>query len=180
MALVKVTAYKYVTIIDPFPMEGVGHVTIQMEPGQYKAFHMYDHQADRLIDDLDAAKVAGMLDYEIEWDDTSAINTKRYASFSFADVTPGGSILLGIVPAGTAVEENALVVGTPFDGGVEISVGDAAATARLMTKHQNDPSISNDYKRDVDFRYTADTEIYVYFISGTPTVGTAEVFVYLA
>ena len=180
MALVKVTAYKYITIIDPFPMEGVGHVTLQQAPGTYKAYRMYNHQADRLLSDLDKSQTAGFLSYEIEYDEEADINTKRYASFSFNDVSPGTNILLGIVPQGVAVEEVALVINEAFDGGVEISIGDSVAQARLMTKHQNNPAVTFDYKRDVDYRYTVETEIYVYFITGNPTQGSAEVFVYLA
>lgn len=181
MALVKVTALKYITIIDPFPMEGVGHVTIQQEPGQYKAYQMYDHQADRLEQDhLSAAQAGGFITYEIEWGDDAGLNTKRYAVFSFVDITPGGKILLGIVPAGAAVEECAVKINTAFDGNTQISVGDEAVHARFMKITGNKPSLMATYKNDVDFRYTAATEIYVYFPVGVPTQGTAEVFVYLA
>ena len=181
MALVKVTALKYITIIDPFPMEGVGHVTIQQEPGQYKAYQMYDHQADRLEQDhLVAAQAGGFITYEIEWDNAPEINIKRYASFTFVDVALGAPLLLGTVPAGVAVSETAVKIGAAFDGGTEISVGDAAAMARLMNKKNNKPEKVGDYKTDNDFRYTVSTEIYVYFPAGTPTQGAAEVFVYLA
>lgn len=180
MALVKVTALKYVTIIDPFPMEGVGHVTIQLSPGQYQAYHMYDHQADRLQADLEAAQDALMLTYEIEWGDVDAINTKRYALISFIDVTPGIPILLGVAPAGSAVEECAVKINESFDGGTLISVGDVDVHARFMAADENKPQITGTYKNDVDFRYTAEKEIYVYFPAGTPTQGEAEIFVYLA
>ncbi len=180
MAVVKVTAHKYVTIIDPFPMEGVGLVTIQQAPATYRAYHMYDHQADRLIADLDRAHAAGMLDYEIEWDTDNAVNMKKYASFTFNDVSPGGSILLGVIPAGIAVSEVAVRIHNAFDGGTTITVGDAGGTARLMTAIQNNPTVEKDYKRDVDYKYPAETSIYVYFPTGIPTTGSAEVFVYLA
>ena len=180
MALVKVTAFKWVTVIDPYPLEGVGHVTVQMEPGQYKAFHMYDNQADRMIQPLDASKAAGMLDYEIVWDDCCGINNKLHAPFSFVDVVPGNSILLGIAPAGVAVPETTIKITAEFDGGTEISVGDAGAYARLMNKKNNKPHKLGQYKTDNDYLYVAETPIYVYFISGNPTQGAGEVFVYLS
>lgn len=180
MALVKVTALKYVTIIDPFPMEGVGHVTIQQAPGTYKAYSMYDHQANRLQEDLDKAQSADLITYEIEWSDVEAINAKRYAKITFNDVAPGGQVLLGEVPTGTAVEACTVKINESFDAGTQISVGDAANNTRFMTIAENIPRIVGTYKSDVDTKYTDATDIYVYFAAGTPTQGEAEIFVYLA
>jgi hypothetical protein len=181
MALVKVTALRYITIIDPFPMEGVGHVTIQLAPGQFKTYQMYDHQADRLEQDyLKKAQVGGFITYEIDWDDTPIINTKKYIQFSFIDVVPGTRMSLGLVLGGVAVEETAVKILSSFDGGTQISVGDDLVVARLQKVTDNKPNKIGQYKVDNDFRYTVSTEIFVYFPAGVPTTGTAEVFVYLA
>jgi len=180
VALVKVTALKNVIILDPFPMEGVGHVTIQLTPGQYQAYHMYDHQADRLQNNLASAFDAGMLTYDIEWSDTSSINNKRYASFSFVDVVPGSRVLLGVVPVGAAVEECTIKIEAGFDSNVTLSVGDDAVNARLMRSEFNNPDVPGTYKNDVDYKYTSETALYLYFVSGNPTKGLGEVFIYLS
>jgi hypothetical protein len=180
MALVKVTAFKWVVVQDPEPIEG-NQTTVQMQPGQYKAFQMYDHQADRMWDRLKRAKAAGMLDFEIEFDDCcTSINTKRVAVISFNDVLIGHPILLGPIDSGNVVEETCVKITEAFDGGTEISVGDSDVNARLMKKDCNKPSIIGQYKIDNDYLYTADNNLYVYFPAGTPTQGAAEIFVYLA
>ncbi len=61
--LLKVTALKYFTILDPHPLEGVGEVTIQQEPGEYKEYDLLPEQIHRLIPLLDRAQAAAMLIY---------------------------------------------------------------------------------------------------------------------
>lgn len=63
--LLKVTALKYITILDPYPLEGVGPVTIQQEPGEYKEYDILPEQIHRLIPLLDRAQAKGMLIYTV-------------------------------------------------------------------------------------------------------------------
>lgn len=71
--LLKVTALRYVTILDPYPLEGVGEVTIQQVPGEYKEYDILPEQVHRLIPLLDDARNAGLLTYEVEGDGLDAI-----------------------------------------------------------------------------------------------------------
>lgn len=90
-----------------------------------------------------------------------------------------GPVLLGTLSAGKTVEKVVLEVNTAFDGGVRIIVGDAAAMGRLMPADANSPSITGVYVQESNYRYMADTEIYLYFVSGTmPTVGSLRALVY--
>lgn len=67
MALLKITALANITIIDPFPLEGVGETTIQLTPGQYKEYSVLDEQASRLIPLLDRARTQSKLTYIVEY-----------------------------------------------------------------------------------------------------------------
>jgi hypothetical protein len=178
MALVKVTALKNIVIIDPFPIEGVGLVTIQLKGGQYQAYQMYDHQADRLRAHLESAQNLGRILYEIESDGVPP-NSKRYAAFTYNDVHPGGRILLGTAPAGTAVSEVTVKITEPFNGYTTISVGDSLLHASLQLITDNNSGEKGIYKVDTDVRFEEEKLLYVYF-NGIPTEGAAEIFVYLA
>ncbi len=72
--LLKVTALRFVTILDPYPMEGVGEVTIQQVPGEYKEYDVLPEQVHRLIPLLDEARTAAMLIYEVEGDGLDSIS----------------------------------------------------------------------------------------------------------
>ena len=64
--LLKVTALKYITILDPHPLEGIGGVRIQQVPGEYKEYDILPEQIHRLIPLLDRAQTAGMLVYVVD------------------------------------------------------------------------------------------------------------------
>ena len=67
MALLKITALANITIIDPFPLEGVGETTIQLLSGQYKEYSVLDEQANRLIPLLNRARAQSKLTYIVEY-----------------------------------------------------------------------------------------------------------------
>jgi len=67
--LLKVTAIKYFTILDPTPIEGVGPVTLQQAPGEYKEYDVLPQQGYRLIPLLDDADAAGLLTYDVVYDE---------------------------------------------------------------------------------------------------------------
>ncbi len=61
--LLTVTALKYITILDPIPLEGIGKVTIQQAPGQVKVYDILPQQFYRLEEDLDDAVAGGFITY---------------------------------------------------------------------------------------------------------------------
>ena len=94
--ILKVTALKYVTILDPHPLEGVGDVTIQQVPAEYKEYDILPEQVHRLIPLLNQARTAGMLTYivvdigggaiEIEDEGVSVETDCQILNFIGADV----------------------------------------------------------------------------------------------
>jgi hypothetical protein len=107
------------------------------------------------------------------------ILTKLVSTFDFNDVG-GGSKSLGTIKSGQVVGEVALKILTSFDGGTQITIGDAAAQGRLMTIAQNSPADVEDYENDPNYQYTSQTELFVYFPGGIPTQGSGLIIVYLA
>jgi hypothetical protein len=87
---------------------------------------------------------------------------------------------LGSVKAGMVVPEVSLRIVDAFDGGTTISVGDSAIHARLMLVTDNFASVPSNYESDPNYRYLNDLDLYIYFPSGIPSVGSGEVIVYLA
>lgn len=71
--LLQVTALKYVTILDPYPLEGIGSVTVQQAPAEYKEYDILPQQVNRLIPLLNQARNKGMLTYIVVDDDGGAI-----------------------------------------------------------------------------------------------------------
>ena len=100
------------------------------------------------------------------------------ADFSFADVP--GSISIGTCPAGMVVSEVAIIITDPFDGSTTITVGDALAQGRFFAVADSFPAYAEPYATNPHHEYAVDTEILIYFPSGTPTQGTGEVIVYLS
>lgn len=101
----------------------------------------------------------------------------RAVEFDISDVA-GGSVSLGYCIPGSYVPLVALEITEEFDGGVQITIGDASAQGRLMTIAQNDPGHVDCYKSDPDYQYETQTELFVFFPSGNPTQGTGKVIVY--
>jgi hypothetical protein len=99
-------------------------------------------------------------------------------SFSWSDVA-GGNLLLGTCPAGYLVDKTIVHIQTEFDGNVQITVGDMVAQARLQAIADNAPSAAGYYEVNNSYEYVAQTDIYVFFPGGSPTVGQGRVLVYL-
>jgi len=74
--ILQVTALKYVTILDPHPLEGVGDVTIQQAPAEYKEYDLLPEQVHRLIPLLNRARHRGFLTYIVINIDAGAIEIK--------------------------------------------------------------------------------------------------------
>lgn len=107
------------------------------------------------------------------------ILTKLVTSFDYSDVG-GGSKSLGTIRSGQVVDEVVLQIATIFDGSTTMTVGDASAQGRLMAVAHNNPDVADDYERDVNYQYGSETELFVYFPSGSPTQGSGQIIVYLA
>lgn len=104
--------------------------------------------------------------------------TRLLADFDWTDVA-GGSVVLGTVKGRFVIAEAVVIIDYPFDGGLQITVGDAIAQGRIMTASENMPSVAARYKKDTDLEYLDTTELLVFFPSGTPTTGSGRVIVYL-
>jgi len=102
------------------------------------------------------------------------------AEFTFVDVSPGGSVLAGTVPAGYRAVDSVVEIDVGFDAGTQITVGDAVAQARLQAIVDNDPSVAGAYETDNNEKYASDTAISVYFPAGNPTVGVGRAIIYIA
>ena len=100
------------------------------------------------------------------------------ADFSWTDFV-AGRVSLGVCPAERVIPEVALCIFTAFDGGAQLTVGDVAAQGRLMTAAENSPDNVALYKKDVDYEYAAETEIFIFFPAGTPTTGSGRIIAYL-
>ncbi len=90
-----------------------------------------------------------------------------------------GPLLIGMVPAGHIVRETVIDVQEEFDGGVTMTVGDMVAQARLQVTSDNRPTAVHHYNVNNVYEYATDTDVYVFFPSGTPTTGSAKITVFL-
>lgn len=115
---------------------------------------------------------------QVKYSDLSGSHRPLVVDFAWSDVI-SGFVPLGFCPAGGIIPEVVMSVSSAFNGGLQITVGDAVAQGRLMVVKDNDPEMVANYKNDVDYEYTAHTELFVFFPSGTPTTGNGRVIVYL-
>jgi len=99
------------------------------------------------------------------------------AEFTHTDFP--GPVLVGVIPATHVVRDTVVEIQSPFDGGVTITVGDAVAQGRLQTVADNRPQRIDYYNVNNVYEYSVDTEVYVYFPSGTPTQGRARVVIFV-
>jgi hypothetical protein len=107
------------------------------------------------------------------------IDNKLYLDFDYTDVS-GGSLSLGNCPDNISVATVSLIIDTVFNGSTTITVGDSVAQGRLMVVADNDPAELGTFRRDVDYLYSAETELFIFFPSGAPTQGQGKIFVYLS
>ena len=98
--------------------------------------------------------------------------------FSFTDVP--GSVVIGTVPAGMVIGETVVKIIEVFNNSTTITVGDALAQGRFQTISDNFPTYVGNYETDPHYRYDVDTQVSIFFPSGTPTQGTGEVIIYLS
>lgn len=116
--ILKVTAHKYVTILDPYPMEGIGEVTIQQVPSEYKEYDILPSQVNRLIPLLNRARAKGMLTYVV-------------------DDSGGGAI--GIEDEGVAVEADCRTLNFIGDDVHAVAVGDSKVNVYHISPYFSPP-----------------------------------------
>lgn len=97
-------------------------------------------------------------------------------SFDMNDVA-GGSLLIG------SVDENIIftvivTIETVFDNTTTCTIGDSGAQGRLMDASENNMSLQESYQTFHSYRYETETDLYVYFPTGTPTQGSGHVTIY--
>lgn len=89
-----------------------------------------------------------------------------------------GCKTIGIVKAGTTIEQVVLVVDEIFDNELTFSIGDDKEHTRLMQQVSEDLHFDNKFLEESDYVYEKDTEIKIYY-TGKPSVGKGRVIVYL-
>lgn len=97
------------------------------------------------------------------------------AEFTFSNA--GTPVLIGTAPAGSWIESCNVIISTAFNGQAAITVGETGAQGRLQATADNVPSVPGVYEVMVNYKYTAETDLYLY-LSGAPTVGSGRVIVY--
>jgi len=96
--------------------------------------------------------------------------------FDFQDVS--SPISLGYAPEDSRVQNTFLEILTPFDSGLQITIGTAAAVALLMRIDENTPSEPGHYKVNNNVKYDGRPELFLFFNTANPTTGTARATVY--
>lgn len=175
---IEVTAIENVTINDPVGIETVsdiGNPIIELDAGEVRTYDVLDQQGNRLVLLLERARLAGKLTYSVT---TAAGGTAGHICGEFAFSEFPGPKSLGMVDADTVIGQVAICITTPFDGGAQITIGDAADNARLMGAGDNEPTVVGTYEVHPYYQYAADTELFLYFPAGAPTQGTGKVIIY--
>jgi hypothetical protein len=96
--------------------------------------------------------------------------------FSFSDAP--GPVTVGVVPTGSTIEKTVLEVTTPFDTGVQVSVGEATAMARLMAVGDNRLDVAESFRVESGYLCPSDMTVKIFFSGTSPTVGQGRVIVY--
>lgn len=98
--------------------------------------------------------------------------------FDWTDVV-GGSLSLGTVLADTVIRLTVIQITNPFDGNTGISVGDTTAQGRFQTIADNNPAQADFYQAFNHYAYPSDTEVKLFFPTGTPTAGAGKAILYV-
>jgi hypothetical protein len=96
--------------------------------------------------------------------------------FSWVDFP--GPVTIGTIPVGSTIEKTILEVQSPFDNGIQVSVGETIAMARLMAVSDNRLDIVESFRVENDYLCPSVMTVRVYFVGIAPTVGLGRVIVY--
>jgi len=105
--------------------------------------------------------------------------TKLEKEFTYADWGLTKK-LIGKAESSLRISKVSLVIesGEEFDAGTVV-IGDELAHGRLMTAGMNNLIIANQYHHEPDYKYGTDTNLYIYFETGTPSMGEGLIIIYL-
>lgn len=88
-----------------------------------------------------------------------------------------GPKTLGRIAAGFATHLIVVQVTSPFNGGTQITIGDDIAEGNLVVQTDVYMDQIGTYSIENGYPYVATTDVRI-FMSGTPTTGSANVFVF--
>jgi len=89
-----------------------------------------------------------------------------------------GPVTIGVVPAGSTIEKTILEVQLPFNNGIQVSIGETIAMARLMAVSDNRLDVVESFRVENGYLCPVPMTIRVYFVGIAPTVGVGRVLVY--
>lgn len=95
-----------------------------------------------------------------------------YGTFDYTQSSP---FALRTVGSGEVVREVRISVETVFDGGMELSVGNAGFSERLMAVAQNDPETIGMYTTSPEYNYTGGGTVNLYLSSSGATQGSGRI-----
>ena len=75
------------------------------------------------------------------------------------------------------VSEIILNIGSEWNSNIQFTVGDSINNSRFMSVSQNDATVIEAYKSFPDYKYTTNTDVYLYIV-GTPIQGNGTVKIY--
>ena len=98
-------------------------------------------------------------------------------------VNPATTLLIGTIPLDAMVDKISMDIYQTFDENrdldFKITVGDGVDNSRLMSIGQNDPAAApHRYQCYPDYRYNANSQLYLYFSNQLPVTGSGRVIVY--
>ena len=175
MTILKVSALQHVSILDPYPMEGIADVTITMTPGEYREYNILHQQSERLKPLLDRASTAGLLTYIEEPPDAGGMFLKR-ASLSFDSLSEFN--IGSLVAASATIKEVAVAVTQVFNGATESQMGifiDGAPDVELVNYTQFDLHNLNLYIVALKHTDITSIQLVAHYTQDGATQGAAEI-----
>lgn len=127
---------------------------------------VYDTNYDGIVDEAEVALSGG-----------GGGQSSISVNFTFSDFA-NSSKVIGTVLANRNVNNTKLIVDSIFDNGT-ITVGDSLEPNRLMGSSDNALGYANTYVSELDYLYTTDTVVNLYF-TGSPTEGSGRVVISLS
>ena len=111
------------------------------------------------------------------WLDFPIEKKTLHTTFTHSNVS-GGSILVGTIPINSRVSLTTLEITTSFNNSTTCTIGESGAQGRLMIVSENNASLIETYQSFNSHLFTTNTELYLYFPSGTPDQGEGQVTIF--
>lgn len=96
--------------------------------------------------------------------------------FTYSDA--GSPVSIGIAPLGANVQNTFLEILSPFDDGLQMTIGTVDSLALLMSAEENIPSEVGQYRAANNVKYDGEPEFFVFFNTASPTMGQARATIY--